>query len=123
MEGDKKIAMKNITVTIITSCFSFWILSNSCSSRRSEPLKGPIELKTESAKRGEVLYMANCQKCHPAGEGGLGPAINKNPAPGFVKRFQMRHGLGVMPSFKDSELTDAELKDISKYMKALRHNK
>ena len=69
---------------------------------------------------GERMYMANCQKCHPNGEGGLTLAINSNPAPGFVKRFQMRHGLGVMPSFKRDEISKTDLKDISKYLAALK---
>ena len=73
----------------------------SCSSRRSEPLTGK-KFMTDNPRvaNGERLYMANCQKCHPNGEGGLAPAINSNPAPGFVKRCQMRHGLGVMPHLK-----------------------
>jgi mono/diheme cytochrome c family protein len=65
--------------------------------------------------------MMHCQKCHPGGEGGLGPAINPNPAPGFIKRFQMRHGLGVMPGFNKNEISKKDLKDISKYMKAWKH--
>lgn len=58
------------------------------------------------------------QKCHPAGEAGLGPAINSNPAPQFLKRFQVRHGLGVMPSFTKNEISTDDLRDISEYLKA-----
>jgi mono/diheme cytochrome c family protein len=56
-------------------------------------------------------------KCHPAGEAGLGPAINSNPAPQFIKRFQVRHGLGVMPCFDNEEISAADLRDISKYLR------
>lgn len=98
-------------------------LAEACSSRRSEPLRGSLELSNDRVKNGHVLYMEHCQKCHPQGEGGLAPAINSNLAPGFIKRFQMRHGLGVMPSFKDDEISDEQLKDISKYLKALKRNK
>jgi mono/diheme cytochrome c family protein len=73
---------------------------------------------TDRIANGEKVYMANCQKCHPAGEGGLGPAINPNPAPQFIKRFQMRHGLGTMPSFKREEISKDDLRDISKYLRA-----
>jgi mono/diheme cytochrome c family protein len=66
--------------------------------------------------------MAHCQKCHPGGEGGLGPALNSNPAPQFIYRFQMRHGLGVMPAFKKDEISKRDLKDISKYLKAWKHH-
>jgi mono/diheme cytochrome c family protein len=94
----------------------------SCTSRKSEPITGK-KLITDNARiaNGEMMFMANCQKCHPNGEGGLAPAINSNPAPGFVKRFQMRHGLGVMPSFKKEEISKKDLRDISRYLAALKH--
>jgi hypothetical protein len=91
----------------------------SCSSRRSEPVKQRKFIsQNEHILNGEKIYMLHCQKCHPAGEAGLGPALNSNPAPQFVKRFQMRHGLGVMPSFSKKEISKDDLKDISKYLKA-----
>jgi mono/diheme cytochrome c family protein len=91
----------------------------SCSSRMSEPVKQK-HFTTENAAiaNGEKVYMIHCQKCHPGGEAGLGPALNSNPAPQFVKRFQMRHGLGVMPSFTTKEIARKDLRDISKYLKA-----
>jgi hypothetical protein len=39
-----------------------------------------------------------CYKCHPGGEAGLGPSTNAVMAPNFIRKFQVRHGLGVMPS-------------------------
>lgn len=89
-----------------------------CSSRHSEPLKKKDFVSRGAVAEGEKLFMQHCDKCHPAGEAGLGPAINSNPAPQFVKRFQMRHGLGVMPSFKSDEIKQDELLAISKYLKA-----
>jgi mono/diheme cytochrome c family protein len=62
--------------------------------------------------------MANCQKCHPSGESGLGPSLNSSPAPSFLKRYQMRHGLGVMPSFSKKELSKNDLHDISRFLHA-----
>jgi mono/diheme cytochrome c family protein len=108
--------MKSIT-TVIWICLTVTV--SACAIRRSEPMKGR-EFTTSDMHvlNGEKVYMAHCQKCHPGGEGGLGPAINSNPAPQFVKRFQMRHGLGVMPSFKLSEISRKDLRDISKYLKA-----
>jgi mono/diheme cytochrome c family protein len=90
----------------------------SCASRRSEPVKSQTFKSNARIANGEKIYMIHCQKCHPAGEAGLGPALNSNPAPQFVKRFQMRHGLGVMPSFKKDEISKKDLQDISKYLKA-----
>ncbi|GEO07879.1 c-type cytochrome [Segetibacter aerophilus] len=94
-----------------------------CALRRSEPLVGTFEPKTTEVAKGQVLYNEYCQKCHPGGEGGLGPDINWNPAPSFIKKFQVRHGLGVMPSFKKNEISKDELEAIGKYMKAYKHQK
>lgn len=111
--------MKKITY-LIWACGL--LVAASCSPRRSEPVKGRLFNPTnQEVAHGEKLYMAHCQKCHPGGEGGLGPGINANPAPGFVKRFQMRHGLGVMPAFSKKELSRNDLKDISSYMRAWKH--
>jgi mono/diheme cytochrome c family protein len=52
----------------------------------------------------------------------FGPNINWNPALGFIKQFQMRHGLGVMPSFKKAEISEKDLHDFSKYMQAWKHH-
>lgn len=88
-----------------------------CSSRVSEPVKQKVfDPGSASVQNGEVVYMNYCQKCHPAGEAGLGPAVN--PAPQFVKRFQVRHGLGVMPSFSEEVISQKDLRDLSAYLKA-----
>ena len=111
--------MKNYLKKGFVIIFSWCIAS--CAMRRSEPLKGPFIPITAEVARGQVLYDLHCNKCHPGGEGGLGPDINWNPAPAFVKKFQVRHGLGVMPSFKSNEISKDELKAIGKYLKALKH--
>ncbi len=115
--------MKKASIFIcITVAVAVNLLAVSCAVRKSEPITGKEFVpKNERIANGEKVYMAHCQKCHPGGEGGLGPAINSNPAPGFVKRFQMRHGLGVMPGFKKNEITKKDLHDISKYLKAWKH--
>ncbi|WP_291910971.1 cytochrome c [Chitinophaga sp. CB10] len=92
-----------------------------CASRKSEPVKQREFSPTGRVARGEEIYMVYCDKCHPGGEAGLGPAISSNPAPQFIKRFQMRHGLGVMPSFKKEEISKKDLRDISKYLHAWKH--
>ena len=87
--------------------------------RKAEPLTQKTFVPANARiANGERIFMIHCQKCHPGGEGGLGPAINSNPAPQFVKRFQMRHGLGVMPAFKKGEITKKDLHDVSKYLRA-----
>lgn len=83
------------------------------------PLKGPLVLNTNE-QAGEKVFMQHCQRCHPHGEAGLGPAIN--PAPGFGKRFQVRHGLGAMPAFDEKLISEKELDSIMSYLKALKRN-
>lgn len=113
----------NLKIIFHTACMITFLFIAACSVRRSVPIEGPLPLEDPQVVSGQVLFMSNCQKCHPMGESGLGLAINSNPAPKFVKRFQVRHGLGVMPSFTKSEISNDELDDILSYLKALRKNK
>lgn len=93
----------------------------SCAIRKSEPITGKtVNTSDIHLRAGEVLYMTYCDKCHPSGEGGLGPALNSLNVPSFVKRFQVRHGLGVMPYFKKDQISKQDIRDISDYMKALK---
>ncbi len=91
-----------------------------CVYRKSAPVAEPLAVEGESVKNGQIHFMHHCQKCHPQGEGGLGPAINH--VPGFAKRFQIRHGLGVMPAFKKEEISKKDLQDILAYLKVLKDN-
>lgn len=93
-----------------------------CSARRSEPLRGALVMNDPHVQNGRKLFVMHCNKCHPHGEAGVGPALSSNPAPQFIKRFQVRHGLGVMPAFKKDEISKNELDDISRFMKALKRN-
>ncbi len=67
--------------------------------------------------------MASCHQCHPGGEAGLGPALNDKPLPTFVKKFQVRHGLGTMPSFPEDKISEEQLDYLMEYLKALRRNR
>jgi len=105
--------MKTLLVIIIS------ILLFSCAIRRSEPVKQKAFVPaTAEIAHGEQVYMSWCHKCHPSGESGLGPSINASPAPGFLKKFQVRHGLGVMPSFKANEISKKDLHDVVKFINA-----
>ncbi len=95
------------------------IIIAACSTRRSLPLEGPLSLN-EHEQAGEKVFMVHCQRCHPQGEAGLGPAIN--PAPNFGKRVQIRHGLGAMPAFDENHFSDKELDQVLAYLKALKKN-
>lgn len=110
---------KRQNLLIGVTLFLITFLLAQCAMRKSEPVKQKaFETSDTRVVNGEKVYMAYCQKCHPAGEAGLGPSINANPAPQFIKRFQMRHGLGVMPGFKKDAISKSDLHDISKYLKA-----
>ena len=111
--------MKRSAVVI---CTIILLVCVSCVMRKSEPItKQMFTPSNDRIAKGEKVYMAYCHKCHPSGESGLGPSLNSNPAPQFIKRFQMRHGLGVMPGFKKDEISKSDLHDISKYLKAWKH--
>lgn len=111
----KGTALAKIAVIVIT----VFIIGSACSIRRSLPLEGPLALN-DSEKAGEGIFMEYCQRCHPHGEAGLGPAILW--APNFAKRFQVRHGLGTMPAFGEEHISDVELKNLTDYLKALKRN-
>ena len=97
------------------------VLAAACGpARRSEPLIGPIRLASEAEERGRVVYMKYCEQCHPGGEAGLGPALNDKPLPTFLKKFQVRQGIGSMPSFPEEQISDEELDDMMAYLSALR---
>ncbi|MGE7774892.1 c-type cytochrome [Chitinophaga sp. NPDC101104] len=95
------------------------IIFISCTARRM-PLAGNGVQGKEAALAGKKAYQQYCDKCHPGGEAGLGPALNNNPAPGFLKRFQVRHGLGAMPAFDASVVSPEDLDHIMAYLKAKR---
>jgi len=116
--------MKQVSVlpmAMITGVLAM-IAVSSCAIRKSEPITGKV-VDTQNdihMRAGEVLYMTYCYKCHPMGEGGLGSALNPLNVPRFVKRFQVRHGLGVMPYFKKDQISKQDLHDITAYMGALK---
>ncbi|HET7692828.1 MAG TPA: cytochrome c [Gemmatimonadota bacterium] len=90
-------------------------------ARRSEPLMGPLVLASDG-EQGRTAYMKYCHQCHPGGEAGLGPSLNDKALPTFLKRFQVRQGIGSMPSFSEEQISDEELDDIMEYLKALRNH-
>ena len=92
------------------------------SARRVPPVASPVELSSQKLVTGHHEFMEYCHQCHPHGEAGLAPAINDKPLPGFLIKFQVRHGLGAMPAFPKQVISDEELDAIVAYLKALRRN-
>jgi mono/diheme cytochrome c family protein len=95
------------------------LLAAGCGApRQSEPLTGPLTRTDAQVARGQRLFAENCNKCHDGGRTGLAPALL--PAPASVIRFQVRHGLGVMPAFDKDRLSDSQLDDLMAYLNAIR---
>jgi len=90
------------------------------SPRRGAPIVGTIQL-SDNARRGQLVFMHDCNQCHPIGDTGLGPAINNKPIPRAVMKLQVRTGvLGSMPAFSKQELTEEDLDRVLDYVEALR---
>ncbi len=96
------------------------MLSTGCAMRRGEPVSQPLRIDSHKLARGEVSYMAHCNKCHPGGEKALGFAINNKPLPGFMIKAQVRAGAGAMPAFSKELVTGEDLENILEYIELLR---
>jgi mono/diheme cytochrome c family protein len=117
MEGNKKIINAfgvGLAVAILA------ILISSCSAPKTAPYAEPVTMPTEQLEHGRVLFNNKCATCHPEGMSGLGPAIVNKPLPKFFIRFQVRHGLGAMPAFKEDALSDQQVKAIAEYVVYMR---
>ena len=94
------------------------ILVACATPRHSEPRTGVFRPANEQQARGEIVFSNYCSKCHDGGHSGLAPGIL--PVPDALIRFQIRHGLGVMPAFPEDRLSDAQLDDLLAYLDAIR---
>lgn len=90
------------------------------SSRRSVPVAGPMQIADPQVALGERVFMRECSACHPRGEAGLAPGLNNKPLPEFYIKFQVRNGLGAMPSFSEEQVTAEELNAIVEYLEHMR---
>jgi mono/diheme cytochrome c family protein len=101
---------------------ALWTTTACRSVRRGEPIAGPLNVSDPAVERGRLAFAEHCYKCHPGGEGGLGPSLNDKPLPRFLMKAQVRLGLGVMPSFNKKTIPTPELDDLMKYVLALRRH-
>jgi mono/diheme cytochrome c family protein len=93
-------------------------LSGCGSARRDLPSEETL-LATNMAQ-GEQVFLHYCHQCHPAGQAGVGPALNNKPLPKFLMKIQVRHGLGAMPGFSEETISSPELDQLTAYLIALR---
>ena len=90
------------------------------SVRRGEAVGRPVQTTSSAVAHGRAVFQEHCYRCHPGGEGGLGPALNDKPAPRFLMKTQVRVGLGAMPSFSEDQIGPHELDDLITYVLAWR---
>lgn len=109
--------MKQLAVIYICALM---FLCSCGTARKTQPVKEPLEINTEKLAEGQQAFDKHCNTCHPGGDSGLGPALNnKGIVPNFLIRFQVRNGLGAMPSFSDEQLSDEHLDALIEYINAL----
>jgi mono/diheme cytochrome c family protein len=112
----------NDRVAILSAVIAALLCAACGSAERGEPEKPAFVPKTASIAEGERIFNAQCSYCHPGGAAGLGPSLNNKPAPAFAIRFQIRHGLGAMPAFDSTQISDSQLHAVADYLKALRRS-
>ena len=93
-----------------------------CGGRTQRGTPAVQELRPTSVEvaRGERLFQKFCYQCHPGGAAGLGPSINDKPLPEIAIRTQIRTGVGAMPAFDHTWMSDAEVAAVAEYVQALR---
>lgn len=89
-------------------------------ARKSEPLAGPTVLDRAAEERGQLVFMGQCNQCHPGGAGGLGPPLNDLRLPRKVIELKVRAGHPLMPAFSEKEISGSELDDLVEYLMAMR---
>jgi len=102
-------------------CAVYWTASG-CGPGPRELVRTPA-LATDGEQHGEAVFMRFCNGCHPAALGGLGPGIINKPLPAFAIRFQVRNGLGAMPSFDERVIPSEDLSALLAYIRALRRGR
>lgn len=92
-------------------------------------LGGSVALasSSETNRSSEQIYVERCAFCHSRGGWGtrtLARRLPENEAvlldradlPPAYTTFVVRYGVGAMPQFNPSELTDAELEELSRWL-------
>lgn len=65
--------------------------------------------------KGQQFYQKVCAKCH---EAGIGPVITGRGLPEATYVYMARNGFNAMPAFRLSDIDDATLQDLAKYLSA-----
>jgi mono/diheme cytochrome c family protein len=109
------------TLCLAAAVFAASALASACGPvRRDEPHTEALTQPAQDVAAGERLFAYHCYQCHPGGAAGLGPPLNDKPLPVTAIKLQVRKGLGAMPAFNQQQLSDQELGEVVRYLKALR---
>jgi mono/diheme cytochrome c family protein len=103
-------ALAAVAITFAAGCGS---------ARRDEPITHPLVPQNQTIALGQRVFAANCDQCHPGGSGGEGPALNNRFLPGAFISLQVRSGLGAMPPFDQTQISDKELDAVIAYLQSL----
>lgn len=109
-----------VVMTLATATFAVAILTG-CGGPRgvTPPIAPAVEARAEHDERfarGQLVFMNYCNSCHPQAGAGLGPHLYELPVTNNMIAFQVRRGLGVMPSFDEQQIPDPELDDLIHYL-------
>ena len=114
---------RNLLLLASASALSAIAVGCSCSDPRVPNSISAEQLRSQPRlAEGQHAFMQSCNQCHPGGSGGLGPPLNDKRFPPFVLRMKVRHSIGTMPKFSEEALPDAQLDDITVYLRYLRQN-
>ena len=100
------------------------VMISSCSARRVGKEWDMSESSDPVLKEGRLVFKLNCQRCHPAGEAGVGPPLNNIRLPGFLIKARVRSRAfllwtGRMPQFDKHEISRKELRSLVRFMKEM----
>lgn len=78
------------------------------------------QLTDPQLQRGQEVFLRYCNRCHPGGEAGTGPELVREPPLAAEEiRSQVRTGMGMMPSFRESQIPEGDLDALVAYLHSL----
>lgn len=76
---------------------------------------GALAQSAPQINKGQQFYQKVCAKCH---ETGIGPVITGRGLPEETYVYIARHGQNAMPAFRMTDIDDATLQELAKYLSA-----
>jgi mono/diheme cytochrome c family protein len=99
----------------VTAALAVLCAAAACAGAPVTPGRPPVTTYEEA--RGERLFIANCDRCHPQGHRLVGPSLLTPYHSATVIRAQVRQGVGgIMPAFTQRRISEPELDAIIAYV-------